>query len=317
MIRLSFKPIFYRTFADLFSGMKLLNNRYFLLIFLALVWGTSFILIKKSVEIFTPYQVGAIRVGLAGLVLMVFGIPALRKLDRNTIKWAAIAGFLGNFLPMYLFPMAEVRVSSSVAGILNSLVPIFTLTFGFLLFKIRSSRIQMLGAVIGFAGANLLMYFSGSESGESSFGHALLIILATITYALSGLIVKEKLNHVKSMELSGAVFTIWLIPSVIVLLFSGFFSDFEGSLEQWKGLGYVAILSLMGTALAMILFYGLIQQTTAVFASSVTYLMPIVAVLWGILDGEKFNIWFVIGGTLILLGIWLIREKPKFKSSGI
>lgn len=291
--------------------MRFLQNKYAILIILAIVWGTSFILIKKSVEVFSPYQVGALRVSMAGLVLMYFGIPALQKLDKKTIMWCAIGGFLGNFIPMYLFPMAEVRVSSSVAGILNSLVPIFTLLFGFILFKTQSSKIQIIGAIIGFMGANVLMYFSSENGGTSNIKYALLIVLATISYSISGLIVKEKLNHVKSLQLGGAVFTIWFLPSVFILIISGFFTQFEGTAIQWKGLGYVAILAFLGTAMAMILFYKLIQQTTAVFASSVTYLMPVVAVMWGILDGEKLNIWFVIGGALILLGIYLIKEKPK------
>ena len=267
-------------------GMKIFQNKYAVLVILALVWGTSFILIKKSVEVFSPYQVGALRVSMAGLVLMIFGIPALRRLDRKTIMWAAIGGCLGNFIPMFLFPIAEVKVSSAVAGILNSLVPVFTLLFGFLIFGIRSRMIQALGAVTGFAGACVLMYYSDESEGNSHILYALLIILATISYSLSGLIVKEKLQHVKSLELGGAVFTIWFLPALIILIFSGFFSEFNGSEEHWKGLGYVSILAFMGTAMAMILFYKLIQQTTAVFASSVTYLMPLVAVLWGILDGE-------------------------------
>ena len=96
-----------------------------------------------------------------------------------------------------------------------------------------------------------------------------------------------------------------------VLLFSGFFQSFTGTAEQWEGLGYVSILAILGTAMAMILFYKLIQQTSAVFASTVTYLMPIVAVLWGLLDGENLDLWHLFGGFLILIGIYLIREKPK------
>ena len=287
------------------------KNKYFILILLALVWGTSFILIKKSVDVFTPYQVGALRVTMAGSVLMLFGIPAMRRLDKKNSMLAGMGGFFGNFIPMYLFPMAEVRVSSSLAGILNSLVPIFTLLFAFLLFKTKSSKVQIIGSIIGFFGANILMFFAGGPGEESSFWHAMLIVLATMSYALSGLIVKEKLNHVKSMDLGGLVFTIWFFPSVVILLFSGFFESWIGSREQWEGLGYVSILALVGTAMAMILFYKLIQQTSAVFASTVTYLMPLVAIMWGVLAGESLNIWFIVGGVMILAGIYLIREKPN------
>lgn len=288
-----------------------MNNKYLILTVLALVWGTSFILIKKSIDVFTPIQVGSLRICMAGSVLIFFGIRAMKRLDKKTIIWAGIAGFFGNFLPMYLFPMAEVKVSSSLAGILNSLVPIFTLLFAFLFFRTKSTWIQIVGAILGFAGANVLMFFAGENSGTSSLGHALLIVLATMSYAMSALIVKDKLNHVRSLDLGGIVFSIWIIPSFLILIFSGFFREFIGSSAQWQGLGYVALLSFVGTAMAVILFYKLIQQSSAVFASTVTYLMPIVAVLWGIIVGEYFNVWFVVGGILILFGIYLIREKPK------
>lgn len=290
---------------------KIFENRWFLLIIIALTWGSSFILIKKSLTAFTPYQIGAFRVAISGIILAYIGFPAIRKMSRNTLFWIASTGFFGNFLPMYLFPIAQTRVSSSLAGILDSLVPVFVLVLGFLLFGIKSKWLQVLGALIGFAGAALLMYFSEATSVESKLGYALLVVLATACYALAALIIKEKLAHVPSIKLSGAVFSIWMIPSLLILIFSGFFTDFEATGETWESLGYLSILTIMGTAIAIILYYKLIQNTTPVFASTVTYLLPLVAVGWGLLDGEKFSLWYVIGGLLILWGIYLIREKKK------
>lgn len=290
---------------------KLFENRWFLLIVIALTWGSSFILIKKSLLVFSPYQIGAFRVAVSGLILGYIGFPALRKMSRNTLFWVALTGFFGNFLPMYLFPIAQTRVSSSLAGILDSLVPVFVLVLGFFLFGIKSKWLQVLGAVIGFAGAALLMYFSEATSEESKLGYAMLVVLATAFYALAALIIKQKLQHVPSLKLSGAVFSVWMIPSLLILIFSGFFTDLQDTPETWESLGYLSILTVMGTAIAMILYYKLIQNTTPVFASSVTYLLPLVAVGWGLLDGESFSIWYVIGGLLILWGIYLIREKKK------
>lgn len=290
---------------------KLFENRWFLLIIIALTWGSSFILIKKSLLVFSPYEIGAFRVVISGLILGYIGIPALRKMDKKTLFWVALTGFCGNFLPMYLFPIAQTRVSSSMAGILDSLVPIFVLVLGYLLFAIKSRWLQVFGALIGFAGAAILLYFSETSSEESQLAYALLIVLATAFYAASGLIIKEKLQHVPSLQLSGAVFSLWMIPSLIILIFSGFFTDFEGNPQTWEALGYLSILTVVGTTIAMVLYYKLIQNTSAVFASTVTYLLPLVAVIWGILDGEKFSLWYVIGGLLILWGIYLIREKNK------
>ena len=290
---------------------KLFENRWVLLIIIALTWGSSFILIKKSLLAFTPYQIGAFRVGISGLLLAFIGIPAIRKMDKKTLFWVSLTGFFGNFLPMFLFPIAQTRVSSSLAGILDSLVPVFVLVLGFFLFGIKSRGMQFLGAILGFLGAALLMYFSEATSEESNFGYAMLIVLATACYAMAALIIKERLYHVRSIDLSGSVFTVWLIPSLLILLFTGFFTDFDPTPQTMESLGFLSILTVMGTAIAIILYYKLIQNTTPVFASTVTYLLPLVAVVWGLMDGEKFSIWYVIGGLLILWGIYLIREKKK------
>ncbi len=290
---------------------KLFENRWFLLIVIALTWGSSFILIKKSLLAFTPFQIGAFRVAISGVILAYIGIPALLKMDRQTFGWVALTGFFGNFLPMFLFPIAQTRVSSSLAGILDSLVPVFVLVCGFLFFGIKSKGLQVLGAILGFVGAAMLMHFSEAKSEESNLLYASLVVLATACYAIAALIIKERLFHVCSMDLSGGVFAIWMFPSFLILIFSGFFTDIEITPQVWESLGYLSILTVMGTAIAIMLYYKLIQNTTPVFASTVTYLLPLIAVIWGLLDGESFSIWYVIGGLLILWGIYLIREKKK------
>lgn len=290
---------------------KLFENRWFLLIIIALTWGSSFILIKKSLVAFTPYEIGAFRVGISGLLLAYIGIPALLKMSKTNLFWVIIAGFFGNFFPMFLFPIAQTQVSSSMAGILDSLVPVFVLVLGFTLFGIKSKTTQVIGALIGFLGAAILMFFSKSNGEESNLGYALLIVLATACYALAALIIKVKLNHVPSKQLSGSVFTVWMIPSFFILFNSEFFNTFNSNPKTWEALGYLGILTILGTAIAIILYYKLIQNTSPVFASSVTYLLPVIAVIWGLLDGEEFSIWYLLGGILIFIGIYLIREKKK------
>jgi len=289
----------------------MLENRWFLLLVIALTWGSSFILIKKSLIVFSPYEIGAIRVAISGVIMAFWGIPALRKMPKNLLLWIALAGFFGNFLPMFLFPLAQTQVSSSLAGILDSLVPVFVLVLGYFLFGIRSKLIQGVGALVGFGGAATLMYFSEVSTEGSQLGYAMLVVIATACYAVSALLIKHKLQNVPSMKLSGAIFTIWMIPSLIILIAIGFFKNFQSSPEVWEAAGYLGILTVVGTTVGMILYYKLIQNTSPVFASSVTYLLPIVAVIWGLIDGESFTIWYVLGGLLILAGIYLIREKKK------
>lgn len=278
---------------------------------LSLTWGSSFILIKQSIEVYTPMQVGALRLSIAGLALVFFGVQNFKHIPKKLLPWVVIGGCMGNFIPMFLFPLAQAHVSSSMAGILDSLVPIFILIFGFLFFKTKSRWTQVLGALIGFAGAAVLIGDDGS-GGKSDWVGSLLIVLATAFYGMNGLIVGNYLSKIQSFKLSSVVFTIWLGPALIILGVTGFFNEFKATPEQLKGLGYVSILGLVGTATAMILFYKLVQQTSAIFASVVTYLMPVVAVMWGVLDGEKITWIHAIGGVLILLGVYLIQIKsPK------
>lgn len=290
--------------------MKYLSNKWFVLSILAITWGSSFIMIKQSVAVYTPIQVGALRLCVAGLVLVGLGWRNIQKIPKKLLPWVILGGSLGNFFPMFLFPLAQKQVSSSMAGILDSLVPIFVLIFGALFFGFKSRWTQLMGAVLGFVGAVILMK-DGTSDGSGDWFHTSLIILATVMYGFNSLIISRFLNGIPSFQLSSAVFTIWLGPSMIVLGFSGFFTEFTGTETQWKGLGYIAILGLIGTALAMILYYNLIQKTSAIFASTVTYLMPIVAVFWGILDGEKLSSKHAIGGLLILAGVYLIQMSGK------
>ena len=290
---------------------NLINNKWFLLLVIALTWGSSFMLIKKSLVVFSPYEIGAIRVVGSGLLLAFIGIPALFKMSKKTILWVTIAGFFGNFLPMYLFPIAQTQVSSSLAGILDSLVPIFVMIFSFLLFGINSKKTQMLGAVIGFLGAASIIYFSEANAEDSNFWYVMLVVLAGASYGVNAVVIKERIPNLNAIKLTAAVYSIWAIPSLVILYFTGFVQNFEMKPEFTEPLSYLAFLTVFGTAIAMLLYFKLIQDTSAVFASTVSYLLPIVAVIWGILDGEKFTFWYVFGGALILIGIYLIREKKK------
>lgn len=288
---------------------NILGNRWFLLIVLALTWGSSFIMIKKSLLEFSPYEIGSLRVLISGIILSFIGIPVIRKMSKKSIFYVALAGLFGNFLPLYLFPMAQTHISSSLAGVLDSLVPIFVLVIGFIFYGVKTQISQVFGAIIGFFGAATLMYFSESSTEETQIGYALLIVFATVCYAIAALIIKDKLGHLTSIELTASMFSMWAIPAFIILISTGFFTNHESTPETWTAFGFVSILAVVGTTIAIVLYYKLIQDTTAIFASSVSYLLPILAIIWGLLDGEKFSPWYIFSGALILIGVYLIREK--------
>ncbi len=291
---------------------KLLANKFLTLFIIAITWGSSFILIKKTLPVFDPFQIGAFRAGVSGLLLAFIGIPALRKMATKDVLWIGLSGLFGNFLVVFIFPFAQREVSSSLAGIINALDPIFTLLIGALLFGIRNKLIQYLGAVIGFAGALVLVYTSGSDSSSNHYFYIGILIIGAALYAISALIVEKKLMHISSVDLASSIYTFWMLPSLLILIFSGFFTeiDFTQS-ETLESLGYLVFLTVISTTLVMFLFFKLVQDTSAVFASTISLLLPVVAVIWGILDGEKFTLWYALGGLLVLIGVYFIRDKKE------
>lgn len=289
------------------------KERWVLLIVLSIIWGSSFILIKKSLEHFNPYEVGALRVLIAGVLLLPLAIMNIRKFPRKHLKWLLLAAFTGNFIPMFLFPIAETKVSSSIAGIVNSMMPIFVIIVGALFWKFSTSKRQLLGVAISFTGACILA-FSGGPSGELKLVPVVLLLIATLCYAISITTVKSKLHMIPAKILSAFVFSfVLIVPSLIALVFAGFFKSVEPSKDFFIGLGFVSLLSIFGTGLAMMLNYRLLSISTPLFASTVTLLMPVVAVLWGILDGEKLTQMQGFGGVVILAGLIFLRAKPLDK----
>ena len=184
---------------------QILQNKFVLLLIISITWGSSFILIKKTLPVFEPYQIGAFRAGLSGLILAFIGFPALWKMKRKDVFWIAVSGLFGNFLVVFIFPFAQTEVSSSLAGIINALDPIFTLVVGALLFGIRNKTIQYFGAIIGFLGAFILVYNSGSEDSHNHYFYIILLIVGAALYAVSALIVEKKINHIKALYKSQSV----------------------------------------------------------------------------------------------------------------
>ncbi|WP_370898996.1 DMT family transporter [Chryseobacterium gossypii] len=286
------------------------REKWILLLVLSIIWGSSFILIKKSLEHFNPFQVGALRVLIAGIILMPLAISKYRLFPKKHLKWLLLAAFTGNFIPMFLFPIAETEVSSSIAGIINSMMPIFVIIVGALVWKFETTRKQITGTLISFAGVCILA-FGGGDGGKFKLIPIVLLLLATLCYAISTTTVKSKLMEVSSTILSAFVFSFVLFfPSVIALAFTGFFSEFSFSRDNMLGLMFVSLLSVFGTGLAMMMNYRLLKVSSPLFASTVTLLMPIVAIIWGILDGEKLTVLQFLGAGIIIGGLIFLRTKP-------
>ena len=284
-------------------------KRWVFLILLSLIWGSSFILMKRGLESFTPIQVGALRVSIAATTLLVFGFKHLRIISKKNIVQLFLAGLLGNFLPAFLFAIAQSQLDSGITGILNSLVPLFTVIIGIYIFKIKVKSIQIIGIVIGLAGTLILILKGAEVNADTDYYYALFVVAACVSYAFNSNLIKKYLYKEKAFSITVSAFSMFLIPSLIILFSTGFFTEYTFQPQQNTSLMYIAILAIVGTAISVAIFNQLIKISSPVFATSVTYLIPIVAVTWAIVDGESLH-WIQLLGTVIILsGVYLVNKR--------
>ena len=296
--------------------MSGINPKWMYLFVLAVIWGSSFILIKKALLGLTPYQLGALRIIITGLFLFALGFKTIKTIKTSDRKWLTISGILGSFIPAFFFAIAETQIDSAVVSVLNSLVPLNTILLGFAIFKIASTKRHVLGVIIGFIGTTILILKGAHLNPSQNYWYAIFVILSTLMYATNVNIIKRYLQHVKPLTIASGSFVGIVVPAVIVLLFTDFFSENTFSHPDFKmAMGYIVILSFFGTAIAKILFNKLVQMSTPVFASSVTFVMPIVALMWGFIDGESFSWLQGVASIIILCGVYLSHKKqPKINS---
>jgi drug/metabolite transporter (DMT)-like permease len=279
-----------------------------LLILLACVWGTSFILVKKSLAVFTPFQIGAFRIAMAGLVFLPWAILFRKQYPQEKTKYFISSGLLGYLLPAFLFAYAGSKINSSLSGTLNSATPLFVLIVGAIFFQQSIKFFQVLGLILGFIGSLLLILVG--KSGGLSFDNpwALLVILAALMYGFNVNIVGKFLKDVN--PLLSSTYTLVSVGIVaMILLFSTDFFQRISLPDAPKALFYMTILGALGSGLMAFVFNYLVQIASPIFASSVTYLIPIVAMFNGFLDGEAIFPLHYVGMCIILVGVWLINKK--------
>ena len=292
--------------------MKL--NKWFYLIALSLIWGSSFILIKKALVGLEASQLGSLRIIFSSIFIFLIAWRNIFSIKKIEWKWITISAFLGSFFPAFLFAFAEKEIDSSVASIINSIVPLNTLILGMIIFKIESTKRQIIGVLVGFFGTYLLISSGLKLNPDQNYNYAGLVILCSFLYALNVNIIKKYLQHLSALTITVGHFTAIILPAILVFLFSDFeFSSLEKD-EVKTSIFYVFILALFGTALAKIIFNKLIKISSPVFASSVTYSMLIVSIFWGIVDGEKFSVYQLIATLIIVFGVILTNKKATIKN---
>lgn len=290
------------------SEAKISLRSWLVLFLLSIIWGTSYILIKKGLVAFTPFQVAAIRLSVSAIAFMPILIWKFREV--NWQKWTALllVGLTGTAIPSFLFPIAQTEISSSIAGMLNSLTPISTLIIGVVVFRAAFAWSKLIGLLIGLGGAAILILF-GKEAGvEGNVWYSLFVVLATICYASSSNIVGFYLRDMSSLMISAASFIMVGVPALIYLFSTDFTTVLVTHDQGWVSLMYITILALASTVLASILFFRLVLDTSPVFSSTVSYIVPIVALVWGAYDGEPITLIHFLGMLLILAGVYLSKN---------
>lgn len=287
------------------------------LILLSLIWGSSFILIKRGLEVFSPGEVGAYRIVAAATFLLPLSIPRIRNLDKSQIKNLIIVGFVGSFIPAFLFAKAQTQLSSSLTGVLNALTPLAVVVIGSLFYNSKITRRNGIGLAIAFIGVFILVTVK-EGSGFGAFtdinSYAFYVLLACVCYGFNLNIIKYRFQKLKPIEIT-AISLLMVLPIALVYLMAG--TQFSYKVVNMDGaipaLGYITLLGVMGTAIALIIFNVMVKTATPVFASSVTYLIPIVAIFWGVLDGEVLLFGHYIGIVAVIIGVWFGNRKKIYR----
>ncbi len=280
-----------------------------LLFLLGLVWGSSYILIKKGLVVYSATQLASLRVSISALAFLPIFMSRRKLVNWSELRPLLVVGFMGSFIPAFLFAFAQTRINSSTTGILSSLTPLFTLLLGILFFGVVFRWMRVLGVLIGLGGA-LFLLLSGAEAGmDGNFWFGSLVILGCLCYASSVNTVKAHLQDMSVITISAVSFVLIGIPAILYLFTTNFIHVLQNADGAWLALGYISILALLGTVAASVLFFKLVQMTDAVFGSMVSYLIPVIALLWGVVDGEVISWIHVLGMWMILAGLYISGRR--------
>lgn len=288
------------------SGQKVIN--WVLFVLLSLIWGSSFILMKKGTEHLTGWQIGSLRILSAGLVFLPFAIYFITKIPLRKLPLVLLSGMLGNLFPAFLFALAiEKEENSSLAGILNSLTPLFVVVIAIVFFKVRLPYKKVAGVLVGFAGLVILSLSKGETTLEGQ-GFLLLILVATFFYGLNVNLITQYLRGINAVHLTAVSLALVGIPAAIVAWSQNVFVIVQNDPSAQFSVLAVVTLGVVGTGVATALYYLLIKRAGGLFASLVTYAIPFVSILWGFLDHEAVALAEIGGLAVILAGVYLANK---------
>lgn len=288
--------------------MKAVPSKWIFLFFLSLIWGSSFILIKKGLVGLTPFQLGSLRMIFAAVFLLAIGFKSLKNIKQHQWKYIALTAMMGTFFPAFLFSIAQTQIDSSISAVLNSLTPLAALVLGALVFGLNFQRRQIFGVTIGLFGSVLLILSGAVNHPGQNYWFATLAVCGAICYAVNVNLIKKYLSDVNPLSITVGNFAVLLVPALIIL-FTTNFHEVAHLPNVKTSMLFISVLAVFGTCVANVLYFRLIQISSPIFASSVTYMLPIVACFWGILDGESLTLVQALGAFIVLIGIYLSAKK--------
>ena len=285
------------------------QQKWFYLISLSIVWGSSFILMKKALLGITPIQLGALRILCTAFFMLIIGFSSLKKIKKQHWKFIIYTALASTFFPVFLFAYAIHFIDSSIASILNSLTPFNALLLGFWFFGYTFKKNQIIGVLVGLLGTLGLILEGADINPDQNYWYSLLVVIASLGYALNANIVKKYLSDLDALAITTGNFLLLIVPTFVILFCTDFFITFKGTDVEVNSLLWIVVLALFGTGLAKVMYNKMVQISSPIFATSVAYIIPIVAVFWGILDGERLSYVQVIAGVLILIGVYLVNRN--------
>ena len=287
------------------------KKKWFYLAILSLIWGSSFILIKKGLVGLNSVQLASLRMIFAASVIYIYSYNSIKKIPKKSWKWIVITAYLGTFFPVYLISYGQTEIESGLASIITTVTPINTLIIGIIFFSLTFSIKQLLGLFIGLVGAVLLLYEASETNLNSNIYFSFFIYLTTVGYAASVNLIKKYLTNIPPEAVTAGIFLSISPPAIIVLYFSDFTDlNFQDPLIL-KSIFFVLVLGVFGSAIAQTLFNKFVKISSPIFASAVTYTMPVVAIFWALIDGEILSIMQFFATAIILIGVYLVNKRNQ------
>lgn len=285
-------------------------GHWIILFSLSLVWGSSFILMKRGLEAFSFEQLAALRLFIAFVFVTLLGWKFYFNMPLNKLWPLFLSGFVGSAIPAVLFSKSETYLDSGLVGMLNVLTPLFTLFIGVLFYSVKVKRINYIGVFIGVIGTIYLFFPDVKDLNTKAISYSLMVLVATACYGWSANIIKAHLQQLNAVQIT-TLSLIFIGPWAGIYLFtaSNFVEVMQSHPKAWSSLGYIAVLAITCSVLSVIAFNELIKMTNALFATSCTYIIPFVAILWGVLDNEIITTHQLTGFAIIIAGIYLVNKR--------